>query len=92
MILLDWSPESLGDLERLYMFLAPVNPVAAARAIRELVSAAEVLREHPRMGERLSRYDSREVRRLIVSRYELRYEVVNENIYILRLWSTRETR
>lgn len=92
MILLDWSPESLDDLDRLHTFLAPVNPIAAARAVQELVSAAEVLRDHPRMGERLSRYEPREVRRLIVSHYELRYEVAGENVYILRLWSTRETR
>ncbi|HEX7048105.1 MAG TPA: type II toxin-antitoxin system RelE/ParE family toxin [Gammaproteobacteria bacterium] len=91
-MLLGWSPESLGDLDRLYAFLAAVNPVVAGKAVRELVMAAEVLREHPRMGEQLSRYDPREVRRLIVSRYELRYEVVGENLYILRLWNTRETR
>lgn len=92
MTLLDWSPESLGDLDRLYTFLEPVNPIAAAKAVQELASAAGILREHPRMGERLGRYDPREVRRLIVSHYELRYEVVGENLYILRLWSTRETR
>lgn len=92
MILLRWSPESLGDLDRLYAFLEPVNPSVAATAVQELVAAAEVLREHPRMGERLSRYHPREVRRLIVSRYELRYEVTGDNIFILRLWSARETR
>jgi plasmid stabilization system protein ParE len=89
---LHWSPESLGDLERLYAFLEPVNPAVAATAVQELVAAAEVLREHPRMGERLGRYSPREVRRLIVSRYELRYEVVEAHIYILRMWRTRETR
>jgi hypothetical protein len=30
------------------------------------------------MGERMWRYAPREVRRLIVARYELRYEVVEE--------------
>ncbi len=35
---------------------------------------------------------SREVRRLLVGHYEMRYELQESNIYILRVWHTRENR
>lgn len=37
-------------------------------------------------------YKPREVRRIIVGDYELRYEIANATIFILRLWHCREGR
>ncbi|MGZ8160407.1 MAG: type II toxin-antitoxin system RelE/ParE family toxin [Methylobacter sp.] len=34
----------------------------------------------------------REVRRILVGRYEMRYEIQDSTAYILRLWHTREDR
>lgn len=34
----------------------------------------------------------REVRRIIVGNYELRYEIADATIFILRLWHCRENR
>ena len=47
---------------------------------------------NPRIGEQLFEFEPREVRRLIVGQYELRYEMQGETIYVLRLWHTRERR
>ncbi len=44
------------------------------------------------MGERLDAYAPREVRRIIVGSYELRYEIAAGTIFILRLWHCRENR
>jgi hypothetical protein len=44
------------------------------------------------MGERLEEFEPREVRRLLVGHYEMRYELQESNIYILRIWHTRENR
>jgi ParE toxin of type II toxin-antitoxin system, parDE len=38
------------------------------------------------------RYSSRDVRRFIVGQYEIRYEVTDNAIIIVRLWHTREDR
>ena len=45
-----------------------------------------------RLGTRLSEHDSREVRRLIISSYEVRYEIAHADVTIVRVWHTREDR
>ena len=89
---LKWTGKGLSDLARLYDFLAPVNPAAAARVVQSLTAAPPGLRANPRIGERLEEFDSREVRRIIVGNYEMRYEIQDNIIYILRIWHTREDR
>jgi len=44
------------------------------------------------MGERLEEFEPREVRRLLVGRDELRYEIREAEIYVLRIWRSREDR
>ena len=89
---LKWASKALSDLTRLYEFLAPVNQPAAARAVQALTAAPARLLEHPRIGERLDEFSPREIRRIVVGRYEMRYEIQASTIYILRLWHTREDR
>lgn len=89
---LKWTEKAVSDLARLYEFLAPRNPAAAARAVQSLVRAPSVLRSHPRMGEQLFQFEPREVRRILVGQYELRYEIVDETLHVLRLWHTHEDR
>ena len=89
---LQWTAKARSDLARLHDFLAPVNRRAAAAAIRALVAAPPRLLDHPRAGERLDEFDPREVRRILVGRYELRHEIQASTIYVLRLWHTREDR
>lgn len=92
MIDLRWTRKAVADLERLYEFLAPVNRTAAARAVQTLAKAPTTLRTNPRIGEQLFEFQPREVRRIIVGHYEIRYEIQDKTIYILRLWHTREHR
>lgn len=89
---LRWTASAERDLVRLHAFLAPVNPCVAAQIVRQLVAAAEQVLVHPRIGLRLDEFAPREVRRLIVGDYELRYEGAESTISILRLWHAREDR
>jgi plasmid stabilization system protein ParE len=89
---LKWTSKALGDLARLYEFLAPVNRPAAARTVQSLTQAPSCLLANPRIGERLDEFEPHEVRRILVGRYEMRYEVQENSIYILRIWHTREDR
>jgi plasmid stabilization system protein ParE len=89
---LKWASKALSDLARLYQFLASVNKLAAARAVQALTKAPTVLLTNPRIGEQLFEFEPREVRRLFVGNYEMRYEIQESTIYILRLWHTREDR
>ena len=92
MMTLKWTSKAVSDLERLYEFLAAVNKRAATRTVRSLATAPARLLEHPRIGEKLEEFEPREVRRLLVGQYELRYEIQRDTIYVLRLWHTRESR
>lgn len=89
---LKWSSKALSDLARLYEFLAPANKQAAARAVQTLTKAPAILLSNPRIGEQLFEFEPREVRRLLVGRYEMRYEIQESTIFMLRLWHTREDR
>lgn len=87
-----WTRSASADLVRLHAFLAPVAPDAAARVVQRLSRAPDRLKDFPRLGEKLDAYEPREVRRLIVGDYELRYEIANATIFVLRLWHSREHR
>jgi len=89
---LRWTGKAQSDLLRLHEFLAPANPRAAARAVQALASAPARLFEFPRIGERLEEFNPRKVRRIFVGQYEMRYEIQDATIYILRVWHTREDR
>ena len=89
---LKWTSKALADLVRLYEFLAPVNKPAAARTVKALTAAPRRILEQPRIGERLDEFEPREVRRILVGHYEIRYEIQASTIYVLRLWHTREDR
>ncbi len=89
---LKWTSKALSDMARLYEFLAPVNKPAAVRTVQALTAAPTSLLANPRIGERLDEFEPREVRRILVGHYEMRYEIQNSTIYMLRLWHTREDR
>jgi plasmid stabilization system protein ParE len=87
-----WSPQSQADLARLHRFLARKSRTAATAALRTLRGGARRFLEHPRMGQKLETFPHREVRRLLLGDYELRYEVRADTIVVLRIWHTRENR
>lgn len=89
---LKWTSKALSDLARLYEFLAPVNQPAAARVVQSLTNAPTNLLTNPRIGEQLFEFEPREIRRILVGNYEVRYEIQKSTIYVLRLWHTRERR
>ena len=89
---INWTSKALSDLVRLYEFLAVKNRQAAAQTVQSLSAAPDRLLDQARIGEKLDEFDPREVRRIIVGRYEIRYEIQETNIIALRIWHTREDR
>jgi plasmid stabilization system protein ParE len=87
---LKWTSKALADLARLHDFLAPVNRSAAARTVQSLTAAPTNLLTNPRIGEKLDEFEPREIRRILVGHYEMRYEIQESTIYLLRIWHTRE--
>lgn len=89
---LKWTSKALSDLARLYDFLASVNQPAAARAVQSVTKAPTALLVNPRIGEQLFEFEPREIRRILVGNCEMRYEIQESTLYVLRLWHTREHR
>jgi plasmid stabilization system protein ParE len=89
---LKWTTQALSDPAWLYESLSPVNKQAAARVVQTLVGVPARLVEHPRMGEALGEFKPRDVRRLLVGQYEMRYEIQGPTVCVLRIWHPREDR
>jgi len=89
---LRWTSKALSDLVRLYEFLSPLNKNTAAATVQALTAASTKLLSQPRIGEKLEEFEPREIRRILVGHYEMRYEIQQSTIYVLRLWHTREER
>ncbi len=87
---LKWTRSATSDLARRYRFLAPPNAAATARAVQVLVAAPSRLLTQPRMGRRLEEFDPREVRRILVGTYKMRYEIQGDKLLVLRIWPVRE--
>ena len=89
---LRWTTSARSDHVRLYEFLEPVNPGAAALAVRHIVAGAKRIPARPRLGQRLREFAGREVRRLLIGDYEIRYELAGRDVFLLRIFHTREDR
>lgn len=89
---LRWTKQAQGDLVRIHEFLAPVNPAAAARIVQAIVARVKRIPAQPRLGQTLSEFSPREVRRLLMGDYEIRYELLGKDIFVLRLFHAREDR
>jgi plasmid stabilization system protein ParE len=91
-VALRWTTKAHSDLVRLHEFLQPVNPAAAERAVRHLVAGAKRIPAHPRLGMRLPEFAPREVRRILIGDYEIRYEIAERDVIVVRIFHTREDR
>lgn len=87
-----WTSKASSDLIRLHEHLKPVAPAAAARIVQQLAHAPDRLLDYPRIGEKLEAFEPREVRRIVVGNYEMRYEIASGAIFVLRIWHCREHR
>jgi plasmid stabilization system protein ParE len=57
-----------------------------------ILAAPDRLLSTPRLGERVDRPGSQEIRRIFAGDYEVRYAIVESEINVVRVWHTRENR
>ena len=86
-----YSPESIGDLQRLVEFVEDKNPYAARRIAIDLQEGIERLKQFPQIGlPVLKATNPEQLRDLYLSDYTVRYLITDEVIYILRIWHGKE--
>ena len=87
---LQFTASSQRDLIRLRDFIAQNNSPAAARISQQLRLSIQSLLEQPEMGIHVDELPG--VRDLILKDYIVRYIVLEQEIYILRVWHGKEER
>jgi plasmid stabilization system protein ParE len=93
-----WLQQAKADIQRLFDFLADVNPTAAAKTIRLIRTGADRLRDHPRPGRpHLGRPIEDGLRRELYlpfasGAYILLYRLEGDTVVIIRVWHGREQR
>lgn len=90
--MIKWTTSAERDIAKVYDFLARSNPKAAVQTVKLLIEGIEKIDAFPQLGIRLDDFKPREVRRLIIGDYEIRYEFTENTIFVLRLWHSREDR
>lgn len=87
---LNWHPDALRDVERLYRFLAENSPDSASRAIEAIRVAANHLAASPGIGAPLAEFRQFPAH---FGRSALRYAVLDDgSVLIVRVWHSREQR
>ena len=87
-----WTHSASAVRHRIHRFLAVHSVRAATERVRRIRAGALRLEEMPRMGARVEKIAEPETRRIFVADYEIRYEIVGEQVTILRVFHTRANR
>lgn len=89
---LQYTPQAISDLQRLYDFVAPKNSLAAKKIAIEIQEAANRLKAFPKIGLPVLSSPNPDVfRDLYIGNYTIRYQLeLPTAIYILRIWHNKE--
>jgi len=68
-----WTAEAQLWLRDIHDYIAAENPAAAERVVLAIYESVQVLRQHPKLGQRYLRVTDREVRILHYSHYRIAY-------------------
>lgn len=73
-----WTFEAMRCLEGIHGYIAADNPRAASDVVQGIFAKAQLLCEHPRLGQRYEPIADREVRETAYGHYRIAYTIVNE--------------
>ena len=89
-----WLPDAHTDLRRLYEFIEPHSPRAAAKALETLIAEAGKLADFPERGRPWGpdhQYREWPVR-FGAKGYVIRYRLHEDDVIIVRVWHALEDR
>lgn len=89
-MILQFTHSAQRDLARLRDFIAEKNPLVAERVSLRLRQSIQRLIDQPDVGVNVTELPG--VQDLISGDYVVRYTVLDEAIYILRIWHGKEDR
>lgn len=84
MVQVNWTPEAVEWLRRIYDYIAPDNVRIAEKVVLEIVEKTDLLMTNPRLGSRLDQWPEHEIRKILYGNYRIVYRIVSvERIDIL---------
>ncbi|SMC52686.1 type II toxin-antitoxin system RelE/ParE family toxin [Rhizobium sp. RU36D] len=84
-MMLEFTREAEGDLERIADYIAADNPLRALTVIRELRVKCEGLTDNPKRFALVPRYEQHGVRRRVHGNYVIFYRVEEDRVVILHV-------
>jgi len=76
------------DLIRLREFIAQHNPAAARKYSQQLFKQINDLLDQPQLGKPLSQEPT--VRQLVARKYIIRYQIIENQLIVLKIWHGKE--
>lgn len=73
-----WTLEAAQWLEDIYEFIASERPTSAHKVVMGIYEKIQLLRTHPRLGQRYEPISDREVREILYGHYRIAYLVKSE--------------
>lgn len=74
-----WTLEAVQWLEEIYEYIALESESSAHKVVTGIYDKIQLLRTHPRMGQRYEPIADREVREILYGHYRIAYLVQAEN-------------
>ena len=74
-----WTLEAANSLEEIHDYIAEDNPAAALNVVTGIYNKIQLLRDHPRIGQRYAPIADREVREIIYGHYRIAYFIKTED-------------
>ena len=74
-----WTLEAVRWLEEIHDYIASDSPSAASKVIAGIYDKIQLLRTHPRIGQRYDPIIDREVREILYGHYRIAYLVRTED-------------
>lgn len=88
----EFLPQAVEDIDRVFGFLVEKNPLAAAKAMLAIDEAIEKLTLSPRLGRPLPGLE--DFRQIPIpfgkSGYMMQYRIQEDALVVVRLWAGRE--
>ncbi len=73
-----WTVEAARWLEDIYEYVASESPSSAHKVVTGIYEKIQLLRTHPRLGQRYHPIGDREVREILYGHYRIAYLVRSE--------------
>lgn len=78
-----WTLEAIRCLEEIHDYIAAESPQAAIGVVRGIYAKVQLLRNHPRLGQRYEPIHDREVRETSYGHYRIAYLIVDDTRIVL---------